>query len=113
VCDPSYRYSITYGTDTVGDGRNGGERNRGHFGYVFILKEVGMHLTMKDNTTRVQGISLVHSTVAVFCWVVSEIAFCIVGGGAVFDTRAVGDAVYIARMSPHLYMALITLTRIN
>lgn len=83
------------------------------FGYVFILKEVGMHLTMKDNTTRVEGISLVHSVVAVLCWVVSEIAFRIVGGSVVFDTRAVGDAVYIARMSPHLYMALITLTRIN
>jgi len=83
------------------------------FSYVCILKEVGMQLTMKDNTTRVQGISLVHSMLAVFCWVVSETVFRIVGEGVVFDTRAVENVVYIARMSPHLYMTLITLTRIN
>jgi hypothetical protein len=83
------------------------------FGYVLIIKEAGSQLMIRDNTSRVPGISLVQSIVVVALWIISETVFRIAGNGIVYESVTTEKFVYIVRMSPHFYMTLITLTRIN
>lgn len=83
------------------------------FGYVYMIKEVVVQVVIKDNTSRVPGITRVHAMLVVGLWVFSETVFRIFGGSIVSDEGPIDKIVYIVRMSPHFYMTFISITRIN
>lgn len=82
--------------------------------YIYMLKEVGMYLAMRDSTVRGQSITQISYTLIVLIWVIIETVFFFSIGDSLDYEGAIKKAVSVARLAPQFFMALITtLAQIN